>query len=154
LGFVVAPVALAQQFGEVAGCLNPASNSTTQLALASFLADGHYLRHLRHMKTLYRSRREALHARLGDAGPVDAMAGLAVLKRLPPGTDDVALCRRALEAGIAPAPLSPWYAASGAIDAGLLLGVTNLDERQLELACVKLAALIEPFGAHRRGALS
>lgn len=142
LGFVVAPIGLARQFGEVAGCLNPASNLTTQLALAEFLADGHYLRHLRHMKTLYRERRDALHRVLGLGFGYDAMAGLAVLTRLPAGTDDVALCRSAVEAGINPAPLSPWYTREAGAHAGLLLSVTNLGQANLHTACVALKSLI------------
>lgn len=142
LGFVVAPMQLAERFGEVAGCLNPASNSTTQLALAEFLADGHYLRHLRHMKTLYRERSHALHCDLGPAFGSDAMAGLAVLTRLPTGTDDVALCRLALEAGINPAPLSPWYTREAGRHAGLLLGITNLNRARLQPACEALKSLI------------
>ena len=142
LGFVVAPIELAERFGEVAGCLNPASNSTTQLALAEFLADGHYLRHLRHMKTLYRERSHALHCDLGPAFGSDAMAGLAVLTRLPTGTDDVALCRLALEAGINPAPLSPWYTREAGRHPGLLLGITNLNRARLQPACEALKSLI------------
>lgn len=143
LGFVVAPIELAKRFGEVAGCLNPATNSTTQLALAEFLADGHYLRHLRHMKTLYRERRDALHRNLGVGFGYDAMAGLAVLTRLPAGTDDVALCKLALESGINPAPLSPWHTREASGHAGLLLGVTNLDPANLHTACAKLKSLID-----------
>lgn len=151
LGFVVAPIGLASRFGEVAGCLNPASNSTTQLALAEFLADGHYLRHLRHMKTLYRERRDALHQKLGLGFGYDAMAGLAVLTRLPAGTDDVALCRMALKAGINPAPLSSWYTREAGEHAGLLLGVTNLDRANLHTACAALKTLLEEEAPPRRG---
>jgi GntR family transcriptional regulator/MocR family aminotransferase len=143
LGFVVAPMSLAARFGEVAGYLCPAPNATTQLALASFIADGHYLRHLRHMKTLYRERRDALQTCLGDGGGAEAFAGLTVLKRLPVGIDDVALAARALEAGIAPVPLSVWSADPGRADPGLLLGVTNLRPGQLEKACAALNRLIE-----------
>ena len=142
LGFVVAPLSLAARFGEVAGYLAPAPNSTTQLALANFIADGHYLRHLRHMKSLYRDRRDALLAHLGDDCGADASAGLAVLKRLPKGADDVALAARALDLGIAPVPLSIWSDDRANADPGLLLGVTNLCPRQLAKACNTLGLAI------------
>src|SRR3546814_19507610 len=71
LGFVVAPLALAARFGEVAGHLNPAPNATTQFALTEFLAEGHFLRHLRYMKTLYRQRRELLQRHLDPAVAID-----------------------------------------------------------------------------------
>jgi GntR family transcriptional regulator/MocR family aminotransferase len=51
---------------------------------------------------------------------------------------DVAL--RALPFGLAPSPLSPWYMQSPS-QRGLLLGVTNLDERRLSADCRRLAEL-------------
>jgi GntR family transcriptional regulator/MocR family aminotransferase len=149
LGFVVAPLALAARFGEVAGCLNPAPNVTTQLALTDFLADGHFLRHLRHMKSLYRERRDALHARLDPRIAVDAFAGLAVIAHLPRGYDDVALAKRAPELGIAPCPLSVWSHNPAEAQPGLLLCVTNLRKQVLDKACDTLATLIDnPDAVH------
>lgn len=149
LGFVVAPLALAARFGEVAGYLNPAPNVTTQLALTDFLADGHFLRHLRHMKALYRQRRDDLHARLDPSIAVDAFAGLAVVAHLPHGFDDVALAKRAPELGIAPCPLSVWYANPAEARPGLLLCVTNLRPQILDKACDALATLIDdPAAVH------
>jgi len=146
LGFLVAPVSLAERFGTVAALLSPAPNSTTQLALAQFMADGHYLRHLRHMKRLYRERRDALHAYLGDEVAVDAFAGLALLARLPRGADDVDLANRALGKGIAPLPLSVWFSNPEEAEPGFLLCVTNLRKGQLEKACDSLTDLIRISG--------
>ena len=142
LGFLVAPVALAARFGEVAAYLNPAPNATTQLAMTAFLAEGHYLRHLRHMKSLYRERRDALHACLGPDFGIDAFAGLALLARLPSGSDDVALASLAIEFGIAPLPLSVWSSDPHAANPGFLLGVTNLRAGHLEKACAALRKLL------------
>ncbi|WP_380780051.1 PLP-dependent aminotransferase family protein [Sphingomonas sp. R86520] len=146
LGFVVAPLSLAERFGEVAAFLNPAPNATTQLALAAFLAEGHYLRHLRHMKALYRERRDALNACLGMNFGVDAFAGLAVRVTLPDGSDDSAMAERALEIGIAPAPLSGWRGGDGPATPGFLLGVTNLRPGHLEIACASLKQLLAEAG--------
>jgi len=147
LGFVVAPLTLAGRFGEVAGYLNPAPNVTTQLALTDFLADGHFLRHLRHMKCLYRERRDALHARLDPNIVVDAFAGLALVVHLPRGYDDVALAKRAPDFGIAPCPLSVWYANPAEAQPGLVLCVTNLRPQILDKACDTLATLIDEGAA-------
>jgi GntR family transcriptional regulator/MocR family aminotransferase len=143
LGFLVAPLSLAARFGEVAAYLNPAPNSTTQLALAGFLAEGHYLRHLRHMKALYRERRDALHACLGEAFGIEAFAGLALITRLPEGTNDVALAESALDLGIAPLPLSVWNGSPDVKTSGFLLGVTNLRETHLKRSCDALRQLIQ-----------
>ncbi|WP_331710747.1 MocR-like pyridoxine biosynthesis transcription factor PdxR [Cupriavidus gilardii] len=144
LGFVVAPLPLAERFAEVAGCLAPAPNLATQLAFAEFMAQGHYLRHLRHMKALYAQRRDALRARLGPQADVDAMAGLAVHLRLPPGSDDRAIAAEAVRRGIAPSAVSRWYAdpQQDPRQRGLLLGVTNLSDARLGPACDTLMALL------------
>ncbi|HVJ52200.1 MAG TPA: PLP-dependent aminotransferase family protein [Aliidongia sp.] len=145
LGFVMVPPGLAARFGDVAACLAPAPNAAVQRAVAEFMREGHYLRHLRRMKRLYARRRDALKARLGGA-PIEAMAGLAILRHLPDGTRDAAIAAEALAFGLAPVPLSPWYAAPGSRRAGLLLGVTNLRDRPLADACARLEDLIRRVG--------
>ncbi|MBX9635722.1 MAG: PLP-dependent aminotransferase family protein, partial [Magnetospirillum sp.] len=76
LGFLVVPPQLAFRFGEAAACLAPAPAAGLQRAVAEFMAEGHYLRHLRRMKRLYAARRDALvnHLResIGDARAIDA----------------------------------------------------------------------------------
>jgi len=142
LGFLVAPLELAEKFGEVAACLQPAPNAATQVALAGFIADGHYLRHLRHMKKLYTERRDALLACLGDDLEFCGTSGLALIVRLPSGADDKAIARAALEHGIAPMPISGWYDDPTAAVSGLLLSVTNLRRGQVEKSCDTLKGLI------------
>src|ERR1700749_2768598 len=97
-----------------------------QRAVTSFLADGHYLRHLRRMKRLYvapaAALREALRPHERDGVVVHPMGGLAVRVDLPEGADDGDVARRALAYGLAPVPLSAWYG-SGARRPGLLLRV-------------------------------
>jgi GntR family transcriptional regulator / MocR family aminotransferase len=144
LGFLVVPPDLAARFGDVAAALFPAPAASIQRAVALFLAEGHYLRHLRHMKRLYAARREMLVTQL-RAHPmpgldIAATAGLAVRLDLPAGADDLAVASQALPYGLAPVPLSPWH--QTARHAGLLLGVTNLDERRLASDCERLIGLI------------
>jgi GntR family transcriptional regulator/MocR family aminotransferase len=145
LGFVVVPPALATRFADIAACLAPAPAATMQCAVASFLAEGHYLRHLRRMKRLYAARRQALlrclHEEAADVIDVQATAGMAVVTRLRDDAPDVDIALRALPFGLAPLPLSPWYAHAPQTR-GLLLGVTNLDESRLGADCRWLAALV------------
>jgi GntR family transcriptional regulator/MocR family aminotransferase len=140
----VAPPELARRFGEAAACLAPAPAAPVQRAVAQFLRDGHYLRHLRRMKRLYAARREALLRCLGevasDSIKVEATAGLAVVTLLPEFASDVDIALRALPFGLSPAPLSPWYMRSPP-QQGLLLGVTNLNERRLAADCRRLVEL-------------
>ena len=143
LGFLVMPPELARRFGELAACLAPAPAAPVQCAVAAFLRDGHYLRHLRRMKRLYASRRESLLRCLGEVASgsmtVKAAAGLNVVVLMPKVASDVEIACRALPFGLAPSPLSPWYMQSP--QQGLSLCVTNLDERRLSADCCKLAEL-------------
>jgi GntR family transcriptional regulator / MocR family aminotransferase len=144
LGFMVVPPELSRPFGELAACLAPAPAAAVQRAVAEFLRQGCYLRHLRRTKRLYAGRRETLLRCLGemasDAIKVQATAGLAVILSLPDFASDVDIASRALQFGLAPAPLSPWYMQSSQKQ-GLLLGVTNLNERRLSADCRRLLEL-------------
>jgi GntR family transcriptional regulator/MocR family aminotransferase len=144
LGFVVVPPELVPRFGELAACLAPAPAAPVQRAVGEFLRHGCYLRHLRRMKRLYAARREALLRALREAAPesmtVQATAGLAVVALLPDSASDVDIAARALQFGLAPAPLSPWYMQSPR-QQGLLLGVTNLGEKRLAADCRRLVEL-------------
>lgn len=141
LGYVVAPVELAARFGDVAACLQPAPNQTTQLALAGFISDGHYLRHLRYMKRLYADRRDALRACLGNDAGVWGAAGLSVIMHLPKDADDRELAKLALDRGIAPMPLSVWWHDQAQARHGFVLGVTNLKPSAIGKACQDLKLL-------------
>jgi GntR family transcriptional regulator/MocR family aminotransferase len=145
LGFLVVPPALAQRFGDIAACLAPAPADTVQRAVADFMRDGHYLRHLRRMKRIYAARREALlHAlREQAAGTIEvqATAGMAVVARLHGAASDVEIAARAHRLGLAPTPLSPWYVQPPRRQ-GLLLGVTNVDVERVAADCRRLAELV------------
>jgi GntR family transcriptional regulator/MocR family aminotransferase len=145
LGFLVVPPEMASRFGELAACLAPAPAPVAQRAVAEFIRKGHYLRHLRRMKRLYAARREALLHCLQEVGSdaikVQATAGMAVVTLLPGCASDVDVASRALPFGLAPAPLSPWYMQSAAPQ-GLLLSVTNLNERRLAADCRRLVEFV------------
>jgi GntR family transcriptional regulator/MocR family aminotransferase len=144
LGFIVVPPELGRRFADLAASLAPAPAAGMQRAVAEFLRDGHYLRHLRRMKRLYAARREALLRCLAELAPdsikAQATAGLAVVFSLPKSASDVDIAARALAFGLAPRPISAWYTQPPR-QQGLLLCVTNLDERRLPAHCRRLLEL-------------
>ncbi|MCM2494963.1 PLP-dependent aminotransferase family protein [Burkholderia glumae] len=145
LGFLVAPAPLAARFGEAAACFAPAPDVAVQLAAEAFMREGHYMRHLRRMKRVYAARGHALQTRLEALGYQVHPAGLAMLLRLPDGTraSDVEIALAAGREGLAPGPLSPWFAAAGGgASAGLLLGVATAGEARLADACARLDRVI------------
>jgi GntR family transcriptional regulator/MocR family aminotransferase len=143
LGFVVAPVALAHRFAEVAACLAPAPEPSVQLATAEFMHDGHYLRHLRRTKRIYAARGDALLKALRARSKNVTIAGLAALLRLPDGAPDLSIAREAASIGLAPTPLSLWSASATSAQSGLLLGIATSPQQKIEAACEQLFAIID-----------
>jgi GntR family transcriptional regulator/MocR family aminotransferase len=145
LGFVVAPPELANAFFEVAATLAPAPSPVVQLAMARFMHDGHYIRRVRRLKRLYSAQRDALceQLRVRDAEWVNA--GLAVLLRLPDGAPDVQIVRDAMTIGMAPSPLSAWFATPSWALPGLLLGVATAPEQHLATSCRRLFEIIDRY---------
>ncbi|HTH39534.1 MAG TPA: PLP-dependent aminotransferase family protein [Rhodocyclaceae bacterium] len=142
LGFLVVPEELASRFLESASFLGPAPAPVAQLAVAAFLREGHYLRHLRRMKRIYGERRQQLSTCLTAQGVHHRLAGLSVLRHLPPDCDDAALARMARQQGLYPMPLSPWFARPESAHRGLLLGVTNVPPERAADCCERLDALV------------
>lgn len=142
LGFVVAPRAVAERLVEVAAVLAPAPNRTTQLAVTEFLADGHFLRHLRQMKALYAERRRLALAHVSKFLPGTLTAGLGLIAPLPPTADDSVLVGMARTRGLSPSALSAWYVRPSHAQRGLLLSVTNLRADNVAAACGMLAQVV------------
>ncbi|NMG67589.1 aminotransferase class I/II-fold pyridoxal phosphate-dependent enzyme [Azoarcus indigens] len=142
LGFVVAPRSLAERLVEVSAVLAPAPNRTTQLAVTEFLADGHFLRHLRRMKALYAERRNLALAHVSEFLPNSLAAGLGVIAPLPQLADDNAIVDVARAHGLAPSALSAWHLRRTHAQRGLLLSVTNLRLDNIDAACAKLASIV------------
>lgn len=147
LGFLVAPASLLSRFAEVAACLAPPPGPAVQFAIAAFMREGHYIRHLRRTKRAYAAQREALLACLQPnlIAASLATAGLAVLLRFPDGAPDLSMARETLAFGMAPAPLSAWYARPASARSGLLLGIATAPKKQLARYCDRLCEIVGRF---------
>lgn len=145
LGFIVAPPALAAHFAEVAACLATPPGPSVQLAIAEFMREGYYLRHLRRMKRVYSAKRDALLKNLRADGGEISVAGLTMLLHLPAGTPDVVIARETHAFGMAPVPLSVWYASPDLAPSGLLMGLATVPERQLTQSCDRMRGIIKRF---------
>jgi GntR family transcriptional regulator / MocR family aminotransferase len=145
LGFIVAPTELVAAFSEVAAVFAPAPSPVIQLAMAQFMREGHYSRRVRRLKRLYSAQRAALcdQLRMHDAQWVTA--GLAVLLSLPDGAPDMQIARDAKTFGMAPSPLSQWFAHPSWAQPGLLLGVATAPEAHLAASCRRLFEIIDRY---------
>ena len=97
-----------------------------QAVLADFIADGHFTRHLRKMRSLYAERRAALieAAREIDLEIHPPEAGMHCVGRLPEGMDALSLAREATNQGIDIAPVSHFSIEPLAWN-GILLGYSD-----------------------------
>jgi GntR family transcriptional regulator/MocR family aminotransferase len=132
LGYLVLPRPLAEEARTAQALRHRGVGLFEQQAVAEFMTQGHFARHLRRMRVRYKARRQALAAalesRFADRIAVEVPAGgMHVLARFPGEADDVDLAARAQALGLRPAPLS---GQSLMYDAGrgLLLSFTNVAE--------------------------
>lgn len=113
LGFMVMPGSLVRQLSDVADRLMPMGRAAEQLALAEFIDSGHFTRHLRNMRKLYKERRNALQAALqkhvGNFLTVsEGAGGMHLSARLDVPVPDTVVSEAASSCGIVMRPLSPF----------------------------------------------
>jgi GntR family transcriptional regulator/MocR family aminotransferase len=101
-----------------------------QAAAAGFIAEGHFARHIKRMRTLYARRRamlaEALAPYAADGFTVHLQdGGMHLLVDVRDDLDDIVLATRAREAGFAVHALTAWRNGSPG-RRGLLMGFTNI----------------------------
>jgi GntR family transcriptional regulator/MocR family aminotransferase len=135
VGYLVIPPALWEGFLDAREALDVFSPTLYQLALADFLDEGHFARHLRRMRVIYQRRREALLEGLtrycDDALIVlNADAGLHVATLLPGADDDRAVLAKLTASELTAMRLSLCFAGPNPAQ-GLLLGFGGFDERSL-----------------------
>lgn len=106
VGFIVAPAWARERLCALLHATHGAPPLLTQLALASFIREGHLARHVRRMTRVYGRRRELLlEAMARHAGtrlqPVDSTAGLHVSALLPKSIDARRIIEAAASEGLA-----------------------------------------------------
>jgi GntR family transcriptional regulator/MocR family aminotransferase len=146
LGYVVVPKDLVDAFSTARDSTDQFSSTLYQAAMADFIREGHFARHIRRMRMLYIQRRTALvkaiHKRMGDRLEViGAEAGMHLVALLPPRVSDVAISRRAAEIGISAMPLSSCYT-KPPVRGGLILGYGGMDAWQIHDGMRRLATCI------------
>ena len=146
LGYLVVPDSLMQPIAWASRLLQAGQSRLEQRVVASFMAEGHFARHLRRMRSLYAARRtalaDALGAVFGNRISLELQAGgMHLIARFPDGRDDAELVRRALEHDLAPSALSS-LTAEHACGGGLLLSFTNIPATEAPAAATRLAAAI------------
>ena len=126
LGYIVIPADLVERFVAVRDATDIFPPAFSQMVLADFIRQGHFARHLRRMRALYRERRSALvdaiRTQLGDTlRVVGDEAGMHLVASLSNGHDDREVSIRAARQGLWVMPLSSCYVGKAARQ-GFVLG--------------------------------
>ena len=145
VGYIVVPHDLIKQFLAVRLASDLFPPHLYQAALADFMAQGHFARHIRRTRQLYRERRSVLVQCLQqDFGSslelLGAEAGVHLVMKLPPGVCDVELAKRAAQEKLWLWPLSRTY--FGPPSQGIILGFGSAQEREIPNAVRHLRMLI------------
>jgi GntR family transcriptional regulator/MocR family aminotransferase len=153
LGYLVVPDPLVEAFTRASRVGHQGCSMLEQRVVAALMAEGHFARHVKRMRSLYAARRQALAAALrstfGDAIEVDlAPGGMHLIVRLSGRTGDVEQARLARAAGLAVEPLSR-RAMSRRSKQGLLLGFTNIAEAEAIAVCDRLKRAVSPVPPRR-----
>jgi GntR family transcriptional regulator/MocR family aminotransferase len=153
LGFIIVPPDLRERLVAARRAFDLSPPSLNQIVLADFLAEGHFERHLRRMRSAYAERLEALRdsARRHCDGALrlrPVHAGLHAAADLG-DADDAAVHEEAAARGIEATPLSMYYSEPGAAN-GLVLGFGAVRPDTIGEGMERLAAAIE--AARRRPA--
>jgi GntR family transcriptional regulator/MocR family aminotransferase len=146
LGYLVAPRDLAPVFVAARALADRHAPTVEQAALADFIGEGHFARHLRRTRALYAERQSALVEAAGqhlagllEVAPADA--GMHLVGRLPPGRDDRAAARLAAAQGVEAPPLSA-YSLQAQPPSGLILGYAAFSRSAIFEGARRLAAAL------------
>jgi GntR family transcriptional regulator/MocR family aminotransferase len=142
IAYMVIPRELFKSFLKLRESFDIFSPTLYQLVLTDFIEEGHFARHLRRMRPIYLSRRNALVKNIESfLKPHNIDAGIHLSAFLPQNVDDCALVHSAAENGISLTALSTCYA-GGNPRKGLILGFGGSNERQIKSAAGKLKLIL------------
>jgi GntR family transcriptional regulator / MocR family aminotransferase len=142
IGYLVVPRDLAEVFIKGRILVDTLSSTIPQVALADFIEDGHFARHIRRMRKLYAERQACLIAAIkaelsGLLEVEEREAGMHLIGWLPPGVDDRQASNAAWRYNLIARPLSATSLRSLGRGA-LVLGYTGFNEQQLRLGVRRL----------------
>ncbi len=147
LGYIVVPPQLVEPMLATRRNIDVHPPILEQLALADFIQEGHFVRHLRRMRRHYQRRRDCLLHELNKqlAGLLDVYApeaGMQLAGWLPPEMDDRQVSKAANAAGIMVPPIS-FFSLEPLPRGGLLFGFAGIPEADIRRGVKTLTGVLE-----------
>ena len=145
IGYLIVPSSLVDAFAMARFAMDRHNATIEQAALADFIEEGHFPAHLRKMRRLYGSRRDALVNAVDELIPSLTLGpshgGMHVLLPLPEGVDDRAVVTAGAARHLELSPLTA-YSALPPLQGGLILGFSAFQPLALRTATAALAEII------------
>jgi GntR family transcriptional regulator/MocR family aminotransferase len=148
LGWLLLPRWLLEPIFELRRNEDVHVSALEQIAFTELLLSGAFERHIRRMRSRYRTRRDRLiamlEARAPNVTPVGISAGLRVLLELPTGSPSAEeIADRGAQYSIELSPVAPCYHSGKAARDGLVVGYAALPEHAFESGLAALGDLLE-----------
>ncbi|MEJ2746459.1 MAG: PLP-dependent aminotransferase family protein, partial [Anaerolineae bacterium] len=146
LSYIVLPQVMVDPFVQAKSLVDRGAPTLTQAAVADFISEGHFERHLRQLRHAYGRRRQVLVDALQTHLPQlaccsDVAAGLHIMLTLPPHFDEAQVVQQAAEAGVGVYPGAPYHLVQPA-PPSILLGFSGLTELEIEEGIRRLATVL------------
>lgn len=146
LAYVVLPPVLVAPFVQAKALIDRGSPTLTQAAIADFITEGHFKRHLGQLRQVYGQRRQALVAAITRFLPSDVhyahlAAGLHVMLYLPKHCEETAVVQAAATVDVGVYPGAPYHLENPA-PPSILLGFSGLSEAEIEEGVRRLAEVL------------
>lgn len=143
---IIGPVEAISQMSRVYELTSRHLPIMEQLTLTHFIEQGHFTRHMRRTRNIYRRRHEAMikaitETKLEEVFSVKGVeTGLHMLLEANEEFDEDGIMKKAIENGIRVYPLSPYCLKSKR--KGLVLGFSKVDEETIEYGINRLSELV------------
>ena len=146
LGYIVIPPDLVDRFVAVRFAMDIFPSYLFQEVLTDFMHGGHFTRHIRRMRALYKERRtalvDALRAEFDGFFEIQgAQAGMHLTVTLPAGYNDVEIATRAAKEKLWLWPLSLCFFGETKLQ-GFILGFANTPAEQMRPAVQRMRQVI------------
>jgi GntR family transcriptional regulator / MocR family aminotransferase len=145
LGYMVVPANLAQAFSTARALHDRGSSLLEQHALASFIAEHHFARHIRRTQKLYLERqltlRESLNKHLPELELHGFEAGMHLAAWLPKGFDDREISKTASQHGLEVMPISA-YSQTSLARGGMFLGYAAISPQAIRDGVKTLSEIV------------
>lgn len=151
IGYLIVPQNYVNLFIKAKAVSERFTSTLNQAILCDFITEGHFGRHLRKTRQIYKTRYEALNEYIskklsGIAILEKSNAGLQTILWLPKKIDDIKFSKQARKAGLELLPVSPFYLSKKKRN-GVILGFASLNEGEIKKGVDLLSMVMNKYNS-------